>query len=525
MTTLDKTTNEPPRSGENVTTQRLAKGTFYLSIQNIIAYTMPLIYYFLLSRQLPPDTVGVLSVLTFFMTLFTVLQQLAVPTATTKFIAEYLGAGRATAVWSIVRTALKITCTVTLAVVATGALLAPTLAQLTFGDTTHTTLLHLVLVITAVTNFAILLGNILLGLSAFATTAVLTTITVVAPRVGALLFTGLGYGLDGVLWGQVSGALLSTAAAILIVRGRLDFRRGYERVAAKTLLSYSLPIFAKDVITILQSRIDSMVLYAMTGQLDVTGIYYLVTASTQALSVLWIPITMVLFPTISAQNRTNQIAHTGESMRIATRMFNITVLPLGAAVAAASGTAITLVYGPAYLTGQVAFALLCVTAILVAYTSLFIMGLQAIAKTRTLLTIGVVALCIDIAVTVAFAPSLGVVGAALARVAMYTVMLTLSYRALRQHLVIQIDIASLTKSLVNAAVIAVPILLFETLIANRLALSLTERTLVDGALLISLSILTLRTSKVLHADDFNLFRKALPRPLHPLLRYAERLVR
>jgi O-antigen/teichoic acid export membrane protein len=292
-----------------------------------------------------------------------------------------------------------------------------------------------------------------------------------------------------------------------------------------TLLGYSLPIFANQAITVLQSRIDTMILFTLTGQLDVTGIYYLVTASTQALSVLWVPITMVLFPTLSAQNGRGQIAHAGASMRTAMRLFNITVLPLSAAVAAASGTAITLVYGPAYLTGQVAFALLCVAAILVAYTMLFMMGLQAIAKTRALLVIGVVAVGIDVAVTVALAPSLGVVGAAVARVAMYAAMLTLSYRALRRHLVLRVDVASLTKSLVNAAAIAAPILLFETLLADRFALSLATRTLVDGALLIGLGILTMRTSKVLRGDDFDLLRHALPRPLHPLLRYAERLLR
>jgi O-antigen/teichoic acid export membrane protein len=486
---------------------------------------MPFLYYFLLSRLLPPDAVGVLSVLTFFLTLFNVLQRLALPTAATKFIAEYLGAGRATAAGSIARTALRITGTITLAVVATGALLAPTLAQLTFGDAAYTTLLRLVLVISAVTNVAVLLGSFLLGLSAFATTAALTTVTVVAPRVGALLVAGLGYGLEGILWGQVAGAMLSVAVAILLVRGRLDIRKGYERVAAMTLLGYSLPIFAKDAITILQTRIDSMLLYAMTGRLDVTGIYYLVTASTQALSVLWVPITMVLFPTLSAQNGRGQIAHAGALMRTAMRLFNITVLPLGAAVAAASGTAITLVYGPAYLTGQVAFALLCIAAILVAYTTLFMMGLQAIAKTRALLVIGVVAVGIDVAVTVALAPSLGVVGAAVARVAMYAAMLTLSYRALRRHLVLRVDVASLTKSLVNAAAIAAPILLFETLLADRFALSLATRTLVDGALLIGLVVLTMRTSKVLRVGDFDLLRHALPRPLHPLLRYAERLLR
>jgi putative peptidoglycan lipid II flippase len=513
------------QSGENVKTRELARGTLYLSLQNLIAYATPFLYYFLLSRLLAPDAVGALSVLTFVLAFSTILVQLALPTAATKFIAEYRGAGRSTAAGSIARTAIRTSAIITVVFAIGSAVVAAPLAQFLFGSDAYTPLLHLVFVAASVLNFAVLFGAFLHGLSLFAATAVLTTVNVVAPRLCAILFAGFGYGLNGILYGQVTGTVLSLACALVIVRGRFNFQIGYERLAARTMLVYSLPIFVIQATNLLQSRIDSMILYAMTGQLDLTGIYYLVTASTTALSVLWIPISLVLFPTLSAQNGKGEFDRAGSTMRTTTRLFNITVIPLSAALAAASRTAISIAYGPTYLAGQTSFALLCVVAILAAYVSLFTMTLTAIAKTRTLLAIGMVAVGVDVTVTAILAQPLGIVGAAVARVAMLIAILVLSYRALRQHLVLRIDGASLRKSIVNAVAIAVPILLFETVIADRLALPLVARALVDGALLVSFGLLALKASKVLRVDDFDLLRHALPRILHPLLRIAERLLR
>jgi len=190
-----------------------------------------------------------------------------------------------------------------------------------------------------------------------------------------------GLGPLGIPSGWAIGASVALLLSIFLMKGKLP--KG-DNFPARTLLVFSLPLFASALVTLLQGWGDIALLQAILGQFGTTGAYYLVVTSVSFLSILWTPAAGALYPALSSSFTSQGPTGVSEKLGVAMRLVNLTVLPTGTALAVIAPTALEAVYGPSLLAGALPFAILAITIIFSAQSLLLITTLQAIGKTKPL---------------------------------------------------------------------------------------------------------------------------------------------
>jgi O-antigen/teichoic acid export membrane protein len=214
----------------------------------------------------------------------------------------------------------------------------------------------------------------------------------------------------------------------------------------------------------------------------------------------------------------------GGDIAVSTRFLNLTVLPFSLSLAAASQTAVVFAYGSGYLSGVLPFAVLMSVSIIRAYVSLFSTVLKAVGKTRVLMNVGLISFTLDVIVIVVLGKWLGVMGAVVARVVMFSVALTLCYWEVKRTLGFTIDLGSLKRALLLSIAVAAPIAFVDSAFTYVVQVHPLVILLVDGAIFVGVGSLVAMKFKLFEVEDIEFLRQALPKRLHGLLDLAERLI-
>src|SRR5207244_12109983 len=136
----------------------------------------------------------------------------------------------------------------------------------------------------------------------------------------------------------------------------------------RPILAFSLPVFASALITLGQQWGDMGIIYVLLGP-TILGPYYLVVSSVSFLSVLWMPVNQAIYPALSAAHSTGDPREVSDRLATAFRLINLTVIPVGAALAAITPTALDIVYGASYVAEALTLSVLSLSSIFVAQGS------------------------------------------------------------------------------------------------------------------------------------------------------------
>jgi O-antigen/teichoic acid export membrane protein len=252
-----------------------------------------------------------------------------------------------------------------------------------------------------------------------------------------------------------------------------------------------------------------------------TGVYYLGVAGAGILSPIATALTSAIFPTLSARFGGNDAQAFKETLRVSQRVLNLLVMPVGFALAAVAGTAVTVAYGAAYLGARLPFAILIASSIVPAYQVLMTTTLQAIGRTQPLMRIAAAAAVTEVVLTAALVPSLDVTGSAIARLGMSIVAVVLAYVSVKGDWWTSMDRGSLGKSLIVSVLVGIVLLAFDNLIASNLPVTPLSRLVLDAVIFLPVYAGALVILKPLLPEDIDLLRVALPSRLLGLLRLAE----
>ena len=504
-------------------TSRVAKGTTYIAIQNVIQYFVAFMFYVVIARLLSQAEVGEMSLLFFCMGVFGTLTQLAMPVAAQKFVSENVGKGQIAKASATSKTTLKI-----LLATSTPSLLIVTftskqLSLVVFGTEANVFVLIIAFITAFILNFTALFGAEMLGLGLFAEMAAQNLTFVILGKMMAIIFAWLGYGVNGVIMGWLLGSIICLIVSCVILRGK--FPKPNEVFPAKMIIAYSYPVLIFAIFGLIQGWADVTILYALTTSLTATGIYYLAMAGATILSIPWAAITTTIFPALSAQYGKTGVAGLEKALLASTRLLNLLVIPLSISLAAISQTAIIIAYGLSYLPGALPFALLTSTSIIAAYATLFTVALQAIGETRALIKIGATSALTDLVIVTLLARPLGVAGAATARIAMFSVALVLCYSALRGKVEqLTLDVGSVKKALLLSATIAIPLALIDWFLLYVIPASVLVRITIEAVVFVGIGLIGTIKLRLLEAGDFDLFRLGLPKQLHKIIDFAEKVL-
>jgi len=488
-------------------------------MQGAVSYLVQFLSYVALTRILTPVEIGKLPLLVATMAVFGAITSLSLQVAVTKFVSQYVGAGRSDRAWGVVSAAIKLVGAVSIPVLILMTAFSQQLSGFVFGSTADTSLLTLAIVASVISSFGAVIVGLLWGLNLFGAMVASNLTGIVMGRVFGILLAWAGLRLPGFIVGWVIGAFSGLAVALAYARPHL--KKPSPHVASKVLLEYSYPILLANSIALVQSWADVTILYALTRSLAYAGVYYLGLAGASILSPIAGSLAGAIFPTLSARFGGDDAQAFKDALRVCQRVLNLLVIPVGFALGAVAGTAVTVAYGGAYLEARLPFAILIASSIIPAYQVLMTTTLQAIGRTQPLMRITAAAAVTEVVLTVALVPPLNVTGSAIARLGMSIVAVVLTYVSVKGDWWPSMDRSSLGKSLIVSVLVGMILLVFDTLIASNLPVTPLSRLVLDGVIFLLVYAVALVILKPLLPEDIDLSSVALPSKLRGLLHLVD----
>jgi O-antigen/teichoic acid export membrane protein len=486
----------------------------------LIIYASSFVYYVLLIRILNLSQIGEVSLLAAASAGFTTITQLALPAAATRFISASIGDKDPSNAGSVAGTSLRLTITIAAPTLLLSVLASPWIASTVFKDPNATSFLVVAFASSFILDLTALYGAYFLGLGRYADMAYQNVLYHPLSRGFGLVLAYKGLGPLGIPSGWAIGAFATLLLSTYLLKGKLPKANSFP---ARTLLVFSLPLFASALVALLQGWGDIALLQAILGQFGTTGAYYLVVTSVSFLSILWTPAAGALYPALSSSYTSEGPTGVSEKLGVAMRLVNLTVLPTGTALAVIAPTALEAVYGPSLVAGAVPFAILAVTIIFSAQSLLLITTLQAIGKTKPILGISLAATILDLSAVGLGARPLGTTAGAIGRALLALGMMTLAWWTLRRVLHVPLT-QGLSKALLVAILTATPLAIVDYGLATNLHLTPVFR-LPALVIVFALSFLIVsRQLSVFTDGDFQLLENALPGALRPALDTAEHLL-
>ena len=492
---------------------KAGRGTLYLTTQQLTQYLVAFIFYAGVARFITQAEVGLWSILAASTAVFATLTLLGLPVATQKYVSENYGRRDLCAAASVSRVSFTVIALSTIPISTGVLLLSPTLSTLILGGAEYTIPFALTISASAILNFTALYGADMLALGMFPEFAIQNLAFILVSRASGLALGYWGYGLLGLAAGSLVGALSCLVLSVRFMWKKLPKPSKQLGNVYGTVLRYCYPIWFLAAITLAQGWADITILYALTGQAALTGIYYLATAGATLLAIFWAAISTVILPLMSSEEARVGRQAIRAIYNTSSRILNILIPPIGAGLAAISPTAIIIAYGRPYLEGAAPFALLTATAILPAYVSINTSTLQAIAETKALAKIGVASAIIDMTLVTILVRPLEANGAALARVAMYMATFLLTRKILAKKAEIKIDLSHLAKALALAAIVALPLAVVDYAFTYLRPMNPMARLLVEGIFFLAIYTISVRLFRVVEEQDLEILEKALPRQL------------
>jgi len=488
-------------------TNDVAKGTFQITFTDAFQYVIMAVFYIVVAKTnaLSPEDLGYLSVLS-FIAHATTLSLFNLPTAITKFVSEKLGKKELQKAASIYKTGTRLLVTLSIMGLAIATLLSTPLSQYFWGTTEYSILIILSCLEAFFINLITSYKSGLSALGLFGKMALSTIVYIVISRGIAIGLALLDFGILGVVIGYVIGSFVGAIAAISFVRGK--FPNPENKFPAKPLILFSFPLFLSSLFSFIISQVDVVIIASMTSDYGIVGVYSIAVKSLLALNIVWLPIMITIFPLISSKFGLQKPESVSNVVKMASRYLSFTTIPCCLMLVVIAPTALEVFYGPQYVSGASALAILAFSTILLSFYTLLTTVLTAIGKTNYVLRINIISAFSSVALLIGLVPLFDLIGAASSRLIAYTLSLIVTLYITRKFLKIKLDNVALWKSTV-ASVMTIPFLfLLEYTLKEFSAIQVLVVEILIAGLIYLASLYLL---KALNRKDFDLLRQSFPK--------------
>jgi O-antigen/teichoic acid export membrane protein len=503
-------------------TSNIPRGAVRITLANASQYIIIALFYIIVTKTnaLTQTDIGTLSIISFLASTFSLLTLLGLPTALTKFTSEKLGKNQKKEAAATQKTVTKTVVTLSIAGLTVAILSSQLLSQYLLNNPEYIFLIILNFAYAFISNMITLCSSTLQALYLFGKMATITITFIASSRIIAITLTLLHMGIIGVIIGYIIASIITLTIAINFLRGKLP--KTTKNTPLKPLLYFSFPLFLTSITTLVLNWADIVIITSLTGDLSLTGVYHIVVSSVGTLSILYLPMMTTIFPALSAHHGLQKPESISDILKTTSRIIIYIILPSSIALAIIAPTALTFFYGPSYAKGATPLAILSITTIIIALSSLFTTTLTATGKTGQILKINTIAALISILLLIALVPHLETTGAALARLATQAIALTLAAYLVKKEIKIRLDKEALWKSAL-ATTATVPLLLTLELTLSP-KLTATQTLAIEILTAATIYLFALYILKALKKQDFQLLKQALPKPLTKYINIIERII-
>jgi O-antigen/teichoic acid export membrane protein len=460
---------------------------------------------------------GLFTMLSFILSMTSILGILALPSASTKFISQYLARGKVEEAQSIVTRVLQVA-------LATSATIA--ISLFAFASVFSNVFSSSVLVFqflscaVAIQIFYVQAQGFLRGLQKLREFAILGVFYTVVQYSIAILLVYAGFGVLGIAVSWLIALVFSCLIAIWVTFRYLRFSGQAHEL--KPLLVFSLPIYVSSLLNIVVGWVDQIFVFPFLG-IEALGVYNLAVRASVVPNLVSVALITSLLPKLSELYSSLGIGSLQDAFKTSTRYAAFLGFPVSLLVATLAYPIIVLFATVRFVEAVVPLAVMCVASLPVTLGAAINPTLLTLERTKTasLITISSILLEAFLAYTSLAYLQTGLVGVAFSRLFAMATAFILGARTLRLSLNVEFDKEAMWKSAAASMIMVLSLLALELLRAmmgpSYQFLILRLRQLpVYAAVGIAVYIFSLIVLRAVKKRDIELLRDFLPSRLRPV---------
>jgi O-antigen/teichoic acid export membrane protein len=428
-----------------------ARGTLYLIVKSLASNFSGAIFFIFVARFLPTvSDLGLITGVSSVIAIATIIANLGLPGATTRFISRYIGAGKEEEVKGIPGLIL-ITGLISSAVVSFVLYLSSNyITSIFFHETKYSELVRLASIDTFLLSMITFATSILLANQQFKRISIISIINSVVKYALASAFLISGIGLDGIIIGWIIGDVLCLAmfAYVLVP----NIRRGITH-EIKPLFEYSLPLYGSAILDFLAVNLDRYLLLLLSNLHEV-GIYSPAILIGSVLAVMLGSLDQALLPYFSRIYGKSGADSLQNLSRFVSRYLFMIFLPVGFTTLVFAQPLITIILGGKYYESAYPSVIIILAITLTSIGTIFNNILMSAGHTRIFLKSNIVASSFQTALALITIPFIGVIGAALARSSAYVILFFIPAYALKKTTGLHYDHVALQRGLVGSIIMS-----------------------------------------------------------------------
>jgi O-antigen/teichoic acid export membrane protein len=476
------------------------RGVSYLWLQNIVTSVAKVVAFVFFARLISVDEMGVFTILSLASSAATTFMGLGMLSVVTKFVAEDIAKGDRVEAASVYYEALVVT-DLTSVLIAVCFLIAKFPAGVSHLPNSQViSLIGILFAADVIASLGSTPAAVFYGLLEFKAYAVIYAVYgMVRPWLVVLLI----YEVRSLV-GLVEAWLITDTALSVTLFLYLWRRLGPPvfRFDTKYLLKLSIPLYVASIASFLYGNFDQLTLIPLVS-LTALGIYGAAITAFSAYYGLISILGSVLLPVFSGVHGRNGVAGLKSSVERASRYVSIVAIPLSFGLLVTARPALTLFAGRQYEGGALPLAVLSLasTATIISFS----LGPILIVLNETLLAAlaSIIPLPISLAVALMSIPTLGILGAAVARGLSMLLSLLLTWYFVRRKILVKLDSQAIMKSVAASGAMAFSMEALQLLYYSRFLLPLY---LLVGA---SVYLLAMRALRGMNRGDIDLIRQML----------------
>lgn len=481
---------------------QVAKGSIYLTLQNIISTIIAVLGFAYMARVISTDEMGIIAGLLLLASLIPLISEFGLNSSILKHVSELKGKGESYS--SIIVSAATFRIAICLVVSAGVFIAAPTISELLFKTTQYAGTITLLSADIVILSINPLLNNALLGAGKLKTISAIGIASIATRWTSIIVLILLGKGLEGIVLGWITGDIAHLgmlSATILKTVGFKNHILHDVKQQMVPMLKFAWPLYASSIVAFLYAWYDKAIVLASLPLSDL-GIYNTTYTAFSILIAVATALGSSLIPFYGMAHGKNDHQAISYGIKRATKYTMLIIFPLTLGLLAAAKPTLTIFAGQQYESGWLILAILALFGLTYGILPAISNILLIYGKRKTILLLSL----IPVISSLLFIPlvwTIGLTGLAIMRGASLVFTLLLTIYFVGKLVKIQISKNILAKTLTASSAMAAVIILAQQLFVGTYFLAL-------GILLgAAIYIASIRFLKILDHEDFKLLEQVV----------------
>jgi stage V sporulation protein B len=527
MFTKPKCVEEKPLPDKDLSASvKVARDATYVFIQGFLCAALGVVYIVFLTRLLSQEEIGTFSVLTFALGLVQTIGVLSLPSASVKYIAQFIAEGNREKAKAVVTRVLQVSVIIS---VAAFAIIFALSSWISDALIVQVSVIQVLAVASLFVLFFYQALGFLQGLQKLRDFALINLLYTVIQYGLALALVYLGFGVLGIVASWAVALVVCAALTLALTRKSLGIvGKPYE---SKPLLNFAFPIYVSSIFGFLVVWVDQLFILPYLG-LATFGMYNIANRAAVVPGLISSALVAALYPKLS-QLYTESGRSSLENAFTATSRYVVFVgFPIILLVAVLAYPIIILFAGVQYAPAAFPLALLCIATLFGTVSVAIGPAFYTMERTWTASLTALASVVADSLFSYVLIASLGMgmIGAATAKIIAAAIGFIVGVVLLRQFIRVKFDTEMLWKVMLACIVMVLALLGFD--VVRQLVSGAPHSFLVFRLLLLPVYIVIgiivyLFAIIALHAikkEDIDLFREYLPGGLKKIAALIERFV-